>query len=247
MEKVSTDAAKKKPLNRKTADILSAVAVFLTIGALLLATVFSSSPKNETVNASGFAIYKGATNEKKAALMFNVYEGAENVENILEILRKYSAKATFFIGGIWAEKNAETLLKIAVSGNELGCHGYLHKDHSKMTVEQNEEEIAICTRLVKNVTGERIKLFAPPSGAYGANTEEACKALGLKLIMWTKDTIDWRDKDVDLLVRRATKNIEKGDLILMHPKDQTVLALPRIIEAYQENGFELVTVSEALN
>ena len=115
-----------------------------------------------------------------------------------------------------------------------------------MTVEQNKEEIVLCTRLVKTITGEQITLFAPPSGSYGENTESACQALGLKLIMWTKDTIDWRDKDVDLLIKRATKNIDKGDLILMHPKDQTILALPSIIEAYQAAGFKLVTVSEAL-
>ena len=246
MKRVSTDPNQVKPLSRKTADILSACAVFLTISALLLATVFASPARKETVKASGFAIYKGTTNENKAAMMFNVYENSENVLKILEILRNYSAKATFFIGGIWAEKNAETLLEITLSGNELGCHGYLHRDHSKMTVEQNKEEIVLCTRLVKNVTGVQIKLFAPPSGAYGAATEEACKALGQKLILWTKDTIDWRDKDEDLLVRRATKKIEKGDLILMHPKDQTIAALPRIIEAYKAAGFDLVTVSEAL-
>ncbi len=246
MSKLLSEEKAKKRIQRKTVDLFSGIAVFLTVTALLLATVFAGNAKIQSVNASGFAIYKGSTNEKKACLMFNVYEGAENVNEIMEILRKYSAKATFFIGGIWAEKNAETLLSLSLSGNEIGSHGYLHRDHSKMSIEQNKEEIVLSTRLVKNITGFQIKLFAPPSGAYGDATESACKALGLKLIMWTKDTIDWRDKDVGTIVNRATKNINKGDLILMHPKDQTVLALPKIIETYQEQGFELVTVSEAI-
>ena len=115
-----------------------------------------------------------------------------------------------------------------------------------MTVEQNKEEIAICCNLIRSVTGVSVTLFAPPSGAFNEATEVACRALGMKLIMWTKDTIDWRDTDVDLLVKRATKNISNGDLILMHPKSQSVKALPRIIEAYRGKGIELTAVSNSI-
>ena len=247
MEKVLSKNGGRKPLSRRAADIISATVLFCTILALAFATTLTYISDKKTEKVSGFAIYKGDTEEKKAALMFNVYEGAENVMKILSILRKYSAKATFFIGGIWAEKNTDTVLEISLAGQEIGSHGYLHKDHSKMTIEQNKEEIAISAALLRNITGEAITLFAPPSGAFNEKTEAACKALGQKMILWTKDTIDWRDRDVSLLVSRATKNIDKGDMILMHPKDQTVSALPRIIEAYQAQGFSLVTVGELLN
>jgi len=242
--KVLPAETQRKPSRRKRIEILSSLAIILTILALTFVTGMTYRYNGETERASSFAIYKGDTERKEAALMFNVYEGAENVIKILDILRKYSAKATFFIGGIWAEKNTDTLLKITLAGQELGSHGYLHKDHAKLSIEQNKEEIAISSRLVEKVTGQPVTLFAPPSGSFGENTEAACKALGMKMILWSKDTIDWRDDDVDLLVKRATKNISEGDMILMHPKDQTVLALPRIIEAYQKEGYELVTVGE---
>ena len=242
--KVLPAETQRKPSRRKRIEILSSLAIILTILALTFVTGMTYRYNGETERASSFAIYKGDTERKEAALMFNVYEGAENVIKILDILRKYSAKATFFIGGIWAEKNRDTLLKITLAGQELGSHGYLHKDHAKLSIEQNKEEIAISSRLVEKVTGQPVTLFAPPSGSFGENTEAACKALGMKMILWSKDTIDWRDDDVDLLVKRATKNISEGDMILMHPKDQTVLALPRIIEAYQKEGYELVTVGE---
>jgi len=209
-------------------------------------TYLNYRQKSTSVGAGGFAIYKGDPTEDAVALMFNVYEGADNVMTILEILRKYSAKATFFIGGIWAEKNPETLREILLSGQEIGSHGYLHKDHAKLSLEQNKEEIAISSNLIYTITGKRVTLFAPPSGSFGEATEIACKALGMKMIMWTKDTIDWRDTDTDLLIKRATKEMSKGDLILMHPKAQTVRALPSIIQAYQEAGYELKTVSEVL-
>lgn len=244
MKKVLTHRIGSKPRRPRATEILSSMAIVLTVLALTFVTGLTYRHDAETENVGNFAIRKGSGESKQAALMFNVYEGAENVENILEILRNYSAKATFFIGGIWAEKNSETLLSITLAGQELGCHGYLHKDHAKLSIEGNKEEIAICSRYVEKVTGQRVTLFAPPSGSYGENTEAACKALGMKMILWTKDTIDWRDADVDLLVKRATKNIAPGDLILMHPKDQSVLALPRIIEAYQKEGYDLVTVGD---
>ena len=246
MRKVLPGHTPKKRSKGKRAEILSGIVILCTVASLLLVTGLSYIHNAETEKASGFAIYKGDTARDEAAMMFNVYEGNESIYAILEILRKNSSKATFFIGGIWAEKHPEVLLDIVRNGHELGCHGYLHKDHSKMSVEQNKEEIAICSELVKKITGVTIRLFAPPSGAFNENTEIACKALGQKMILWTKDTIDWRDRDVDLLVKRATKNISRGDLILMHPKTQTVAALPRIIEAYQNEGFSLLSVSEVI-
>ncbi|MBO4472271.1 MAG: polysaccharide deacetylase family protein, partial [Clostridia bacterium] len=211
--KVLPAETQRKPSRRKRIEILSSLAIILTILALTFVTGMTYRYNGETERASSFAIYKGDTERKEAALMFNVYEGAENIIKILDILRKYSAKATFFIGGIWAEKNTDTLLKIVLAGQELGSHGYLHKDHAKLSIEQNKEEIAISSRLVEKVTGQPVTLFAPPSGSFGENTETACKALGMKMILWSKDTIDWRDDDVDLLVKRATKNISEGDMI----------------------------------
>ena len=246
MKKVLTVPRQAKLPSRKLWDAISAIAIILTVTILSLVTVMTYPYDSQSVNAGGFAIYKGETEKQEAALMFNVYEGADNVNKILSILRKYSAKATFFIGGIWAEKNRETLLDILRDGHEIGSHGYLHKDHAKMSIEQNREEILISVNLLKNLTGVTVNLFAPPSGSYGENTEKVCRALGLKMILWSKDTIDWRDTDPALLIKRATKNISKGDMILMHPKEQTVTALPSIIEAYLEKKFLLVSVSDLI-
>ena len=89
-----------------------------------------------------------------------------------------------------------------------------------------------------------MNLFAPPSGAYNKTTVSCATSLGYQTIMWTRDTIDWRDKDANLIYNRAVKNPNGGDLILMHPTDATVKALPRIIETLQSKGFTLTSVSE---
>ena len=87
-------------------------------------------------------------------------------------------------------------------------------------------------------------LFAPPSGAFNKHTSYIAKNLGYKTIMWSKDTIDWRDQDENLIFSRATKNCESGDLILMHPTKATAQALDKVIKFYKEKGLNVDTVSK---
>ena len=190
--------------------------------------------------------YGGKTENEEVGLMFNVYEGSENVMKILDILDSEQAKATFFIGGSWADDNVDCVREIFKRGHELGSHGYFHKDHSKMSFEENSEEIRPSVKLLEMICGEKIKLFAPPSGAFCENTLSACQALEMKVIMWSRDTIDWREKSVEKIIERATKNLKAGDFILMHPKDGTVEALPEILSYIRENGKKAETVSRCL-
>ena len=131
-------------------------------------------------------------------------------------------------------------------GHELGSHGYFHKDHSKMSYEANLQEIRPSVKLLEMICGEKIKLFAPPSGAYSENTLSACASLEMQVIMWSRDTIDWRDKDVNLIKKRATQNLKAGEFILMHPKDVTVQALPEILNYIRENGFKAENISRMI-
>lgn len=190
--------------------------------------------------------YGGDENGNCVTLTFNVYEGTEIVNQILDILDEHGAKATFFIGGAWADDNIDCVREIYRRGHELGSHGYFHKDHSKMSYEANLEEIRPSVKLLEMICGQKITLFAPPSGAFAENTINACVELGLNVIMWSRDTIDWRDKDVSLIVNRATLNLNAGEIILMHPKEQTVKALPTILNYIREHGLTADTVSRNL-
>ena len=94
--------------------------------------------------------------------MINVYEGSEVVEEMLSVLKEKGAKATFFVGGCWADDNGELLLKILEDGHELGSHGYFHRDHAKLNESQNREEMTATDNLIRRLTGYDVKLFAPP-------------------------------------------------------------------------------------
>lgn len=192
------------------------------------------------------AIYNGNRNNPFVSLMFNVYEDTETVNGILDVLKEHGVKATFFVGGCWADDNAQTLKRIVGEGHELGNHGYFHKDHKTLNYEKNKEEIYLTNVIVEALCGAKPKLFAPPSGSFSETTLSVASELGLKTIMWSKDTVDWRDKDSAIVYKRATDGVTGGDLILMHPKPHTLKALPQILEYYKTISLTAVTVSENL-
>lgn len=187
--------------------------------------------------------YNGNKDSNYISIMFNVYGGTEYISEILDTLDEYNVHATFFVGGSWADDHAEILTQIRDRGNELGNHGYFHKNQDALTLEKNKEEIGVCGELVERLTGVKMNLFAPPSGAYAEQTVEAAEGLGYKVIMWSKDTIDWRDHDQTVIYRRATNGVCGGDLVLAHPTKETAAALPSILAYYRDQGLEQVPVS----
>jgi peptidoglycan/xylan/chitin deacetylase (PgdA/CDA1 family) len=164
----------------------------------------------------------------------------------LQTLKDHDAKATFFIGGCWADDNVDCLRAIYADGHEIGNHGYFHKDHAKLTLVGNQKEISNCNRFIELAIGVKPALFAPPSGSYGNDTLSICKSLHMKMVLWSKDTIDWRDKNKSLIYSRATKKVKVGDFILMHPMPETADALDDILTYYEDNNLKIVTVSQNL-
>lgn len=191
-------------------------------------------------------VYKIETEEKTVSLMINVYEGAEYVEEYLKLFDKENIKATFFLGGCWVAKNEETVMKIYNSGNEIGNHGYNHKLHTKLTREQSKNEIIRTNTLIREITGKAPTLFAPPSGDVNENVSGDAGSLKMTTVMWTIDTIDWRDKDEEKIYNRVKRNLQPGALILMHPTEATLKALPDIILLLKAQGYKIKTVSEQL-
>ena len=234
-----------KRLNKKISLITNLCLVSLFI--VVFTVCFIPQPSKPIYGGKELsAIYNGNRQNKKVSLMFNVYENTPVVNGILDLLKQKGVKATFFVGGCWADDNGETLLRIVNEEHELANHGYFHKDHKKLGERENEEEIKLTGAIVKALSGVQTNLFAPPSGSFSVTTLEVASRLGYKVIMWSKDTIDWRDSNQDLLFNRATKNPENGDFILMHPKQHTLEVLPRIIDYYKLMGFNIVTVSNSL-
>ncbi|MBE5748024.1 MAG: polysaccharide deacetylase [Clostridiales bacterium] len=235
---------------KKTGEKLFVNVFVNVIICLVIISIFSLSLAGEVLTfataESDKPIYKGNQQKNNVSLMFNVYQGTEYIDGILQTLEKHNAKATFFVGGSWVAKNQSVLKKIADSKNEIGNHGFLHRNHDKISLEKNKEEISLCHDIVFKTCGVKMTLFAPPSGAFSSSTLVAASELGYKTIMWSKDTIDWRDHDKNVIFRRAVKNLSNGDLVLMHPTKETLEALDDVLAEIKRQNFEVVAVSNNL-
>lgn len=226
----------------------SLLKVNLVIVAMFVAliSIGISNAKTIKVQADNRVIYSGDTSKNNVSFMINVYQGEDQVKDILDLLDVYKVKTTFFLGGCWAVKNIDLVKEIYTRGHELANHGFYHKDQDNLDYNSNLQEIKMCHQVISENLGIEMTLFAPPSGAYNISTVDAAESLQYKTIMWTRDTIDWRDQDADLIYRRATKDMANGDLILMHPTEKTVEALTNVLSTAINNGFNPTTVSNCL-
>lgn len=224
-------------------ELLSNIIIVFVCISLVVISFNSASKSVSAVSYKDSVYYFGNKQSNYVSLMFNVYWGDEYLDSILEVLDSHSAKVTFFVGGSWADDNKEYLVKFIDKGHEIGNHGYFHKNQSSLSYEKNYEEINATNKIVEQLIGYKIRLFAPPSGDYSKLTIDAANKLNMATIMWSIDTIDWRDKDAKIVENRANK-AKGGDLVLMHPTKHTLNALDDILKNYEKRDLKVVTVSE---
>ena len=185
------------------------------------------------------------------ALTINVDWGEENIPAILDILDERKARVTFFVTGRWAKKNPELLKIMSNKGHQIENHGYSHPHPDQLSIGANQEEIKKTESIIEGIIGRKTHLYAPPYGEKGASGLRAADALGYQTILWTLDTVDWRaDSTPELIVKRIVnpaiqfgiKPNKSGAIVLMHPKANTVKALPVILDQLASDGFSFQTL-----
>lgn len=221
-------------------------AVLLPEGANL-PLVYREIPPQVTLEDLGpQPIYKGNPLKPSVSLMINVAWKEENIPGMLQTLREENVKATFFFLGSWLKDHMDLAKQILEEGHELSNHAYTHKDLSTLSDAQVREEIEATEALLKQL-GVENRLFAPPSGDFNANTVRVAHDMGLKTILWTLDTVDWKEPPPEAILRKISARIEPGSLILMHPTVSASKALPGIIREAKRKGLALGTVSETIS
>ena len=190
-------------------------------------------------------IYNGSAEQKKIALTCNVVWGEEYVPQMLEVLKKNNVKMTFFMGGKWVSDFPALTREIA-KNNELGNHSYSHPHPTFISKAENITEIQKTGEAVYKATKMTTRLYAPPYGEFNKTVLEAAGENGYKTIMWSIDTRDWQRPSPEEIVRRVCDKAHNGAIVLMHPTEPTVEALPVIIGELQKRGYQLTTVSDVL-
>lgn len=198
-------------------------------------------------SGSDIVFRSGDTSGSRLAITCNVDWGEEVLPGMLDTLDKYGVKITFFVTGKWAEKNPALLREMYMRGHEIQSHGYSHKLCSQVTKDEVESEMDKASDIIFRTIGKHPDIFAPPSGDFDDSTVELCREKGYLLSLWSADTIDWREgSTADVIYDRIMKKDLHGAIILMHPKEETAKALPRLLEAFREQQLTPVTLSELI-
>lgn len=188
-----------------------------------------------------------AAQTKKIALTFDDGPHPKYTSEVLNILKEKDVRATFFTVGYRAEMLPHLILKIQNQGCAIGNHTYDHKDLTKISDADVVADLKKCNEVLYAITGSYPKVYRPPFGKINKGTE-ACistKGIDMQKVLWDIDSVDWKTKDADTVVRNVCRDAKDGDIILMHDfYPQTVKALPIIIDKLREKGFEFVIFEE---
>ena len=209
---------------------------------------FADSPSlMAAVTTRELPVYNVDTEEKVLSISFDAAWGRANTEGILDILDQYGVKANFFLVGFWAEKYPELVAELQARGHEVGNHSATHPHMSKLSDAQIREELKRCSDLVQSVTGKPTTLFRPPYGEYNDEVVRISREEGYECIQWNVDSLDWKNISAEDMVRRCTKAVNPGDIVLFHNDSKYILqALPQILEYYQQAGYRIIPISELL-
>lgn len=227
----------------------------LTVGisaaALVLALFISVSSLGEAVEASGtkreIPIYYVDRQDKVVSISFDAAWGNEQTQTLLDILKRYDVKSTFFLVGQWVDNYPESVKAIADAGHDVGNHSNSHPQMSQLSTSKMTDEISTCNDKIKQITGKAPTLFRPPYGDYNNAVVNAVRDMNMYCIQWDVDSLDWKDPTAQDMTNRVLSKIKNGSIILMHNgAKNTPEALPMIIEGILAKGYKIVPISEIL-
>jgi len=193
-------------------------------------------------------IYRGNPKKPAISFMVNVAWGNEYLDAILDTFDRHQVKTTFFLDGSWVKRFPEAAKKIAARGHEIGNHAYSHPDMKTLGAERIHQEINRTQTVIRDTIGLTPRLFAPPSGSYSQKVVEiASDSYQLRTILWTADTVDWKNPPPAQVVSRVSKKLENGVLVLMHPTAASVGSLDQLLTIAKQKGLVPTTVSQVIS
>lgn len=231
----------------KKATIVSVITILLT-AIILLSSVGVTQTACVFFNKSTrkIPVYSVETQgeRKVIALTFDAAWGADKTQGIIDILNSHGAKGTFFLVGFWIDKYQEETKAIANAGFDIGNHSRNHLNMPKLSEEEIKNEILYVNDRVKDLTGKTPKYFRAPFGDYNNKLMTSLESLDMIGVQWSIDSLDWKGLSAKQIYDRVVPKAKSGDIVLFHNNSDHVLdALPMVLAALKEQGFEFVTIS----
>jgi peptidoglycan/xylan/chitin deacetylase (PgdA/CDA1 family) len=175
-----------------------------------------------------------AHRDKVAYLTFDDGPDPRWTPQVLRLLARYHARATFFMLGREVSAHPATALRVRRAGHRIGNHTRNHRNLPSLTPARIRAEIA---------GGPRSRCFRPPFRETNAFVRRTAADHGMREILWTIDTVDWSKPGVAAIERAVLRNIHPGAVILMHDgggdRSQTVAALTKLLPILNSRGYTL--------
>ncbi|MEU4508856.1 polysaccharide deacetylase family protein [Nonomuraea wenchangensis] len=224
-------------MSRQLTSLLTIAAVCVTVASAPAQAAAEPAEKSAPVDCAKV---------KCIALTFDDGPG-KYAGTLLDTLKKYDAKATFFLEGQYAKSRPQYVKRMVAEGHELGNHSYSHPDFTKLEPGAIRSEIQKTQDAVKKAAGVEPKLLRPPYGLADLQVSDIADEFGMPIILWTAGSEDWASKNVEAIKKKTLEVAKPNGIILMHDwVKQTVDAMPSIVKSLQAKGYHLVTVSDVI-
>ena len=186
--------------------------------------------------------------KNQIALTFDDGPNIEFTPIVLDLLKEYQAKATFFCIGQHIENHPELFKRIITEGHSVGNHTYSHStSFGFFSTAKVKEELNKTIALVKELTGKQLNLYRPAFGVTNPMIEKAVKELNVISIGWNVRSLDTTKRNEAVILDRITSKISKGDIVLLHDTSQkSINVLERLLLFLNEKNLKSVTVDELL-
>lgn len=204
----------------------------------------------------GFRAFKRGRVKREIALTFDDGPDPRYTPLLLDLLKRYNAKATFFVVGAHAEKHPELLRRMRDEGHVIGIHNYEHKTNWLMRPKKVKWHIQRTQEVIKDATGLDAIYYRPPWGI--VNAFDYSPSNHLQIILWSAIFGDWKYKlGADRLRQRMMKKMRPGEVLLLHDCGMTPGAdehapanMIRALESYlaegERRGFRFVGIDEMI-
>ncbi|HVC08066.1 MAG TPA: polysaccharide deacetylase family protein [Solirubrobacterales bacterium] len=189
----------------------------------------------------GGPLMQGPRSRRVVALTFDDGPSALYTPNVLAILNRLHASATFFEEGRHVAGNEALMRQILASGDEIGNHSFNHPEYP------GYRELASTNKRIRAATGFTPCLFRPPYGLIDTKVESAARRTWLRMVLWDVDSHDDKHPGAAVIHARVLALTRPGSIILMHDggrHPQTVQALPGVIRGLRARGFRFATVTQ---
>ena len=192
--------------------------------------------------------HNSSESEKKIAITFDDGPSVFTLE-ILDLLKNYDAKATFFCIGKNVEAHPEIIRQIISEGHLVGNHSYNHsKFFDFYNTKKIIEEINKTDLVLEQFTTKKINFFRPPYGVTTPSIRRALKVTKHKVIGWNIRSLDGGIKNQDLIFNRIIKRVSPGGIVLLHDTAlHSVLVLEQFLQFLQQQDYQVVSVEELLS